>query len=94
LYKLRFVSGLKGVTPLLMTVSPKAKETKKDDPTNIVAWLFERQGGGRSFTFTGAHLHSSFAEEGYRRFLVNGILWTAGVDIPPPARPWHWPRGI
>jgi len=52
-----------------------------------VALPYERSGGGRSFTFTGGHLHASLAEEGYRRFLVNGTLWTAGVDIPPSGSP-------
>ena len=49
---------------------------------DVVAWAYERPGGGRSFTFTGGHLHSSFAQEGYRRFLVNGILWSARLDVP------------
>lgn len=86
LYKLRFVSEMKGVTPLLRTVSPKAANQDLTDET-IVAWLYERSGGGRSFTFTGCHLHSSLAEEGYRRWLVNGILWTAGVDVPRGGAP-------
>jgi trehalose utilization protein len=86
LYKLRFVPRMKGVTPLLRTVSPKAKAAKLDNDA-IVSWAFERQGGGRSFAFTGGHLHASFAEEGYRRFLTNGILWTANVEIPAAGAP-------
>jgi hypothetical protein len=87
LYKLRFVAGKKGVTPLLRTVSPKAKSADKSGDDAIVAWAYERPGGGRSFTVTGAHLHRSLAEEGYRRFLVNGILWAAGVDVPAAGAP-------
>ena len=86
LYKLRFVPGMKGVTPLLRTVSPKAKVQKFDDDA-IVSWAYERPGGGRSFTFTGAHLHKSFAEEGYRRFLTQGILWSAAQEIPATGVP-------
>ncbi len=86
LYKLRFVPGLKGVTPLLRTVSPKAPAGTPDDES-IIAWAYERPGGGRSFTFTGGHLHQSFAEEGYRRFLVNGILWSAGLEVPTAGAP-------
>jgi hypothetical protein len=48
----------------------------------VVAWAYERPEGGRAFTFTGAHLHASFAEEGYRRLLTNGILWSAGIEVP------------
>ena len=81
LFKLRFVPEMKGVTPLLRTVSPKAPDQQLTDQA-IVSWAYDRPGGGRSFTFTGCHLHNSFAEEGYRRFLTNGILWTAGVNLP------------
>jgi type 1 glutamine amidotransferase len=89
LYKNRFVEGKAGVTPILRTVNSKAKDkgTEADDGA-IVAWAYDRPGGtGRSFTFTGAHLHASFAEEGYRRLLVNGILWSAGLEVPPGGAP-------
>jgi hypothetical protein len=81
LFKLKFVPELKGVTPLLRTANPKSKGG--DVPTDdIVGFVYERPGGGRSFTFTGGHLHESLAHEGYRRFLINGILWSAGQKIP------------
>ena len=86
LFKLRFVPEMKGVTPLLRTVSPKAASQELTDES-IVTWLYERPNGGRSFNFTGTHLHASLVEEGYRRFLVNGILWTAGVEIPKSGAP-------
>jgi hypothetical protein len=86
LSKLRFVAGMKGVTPLLQTTSPKATAPEAGS-VPVVSWAYERAGGGRTFVFTGGHLHTSLAEEGYRRFLVNGILWTARVDIPPSGAP-------
>jgi hypothetical protein len=87
LYKLRFAEGMKGVTPLLRTVSPKAKSAPESDAESVISWVYERPGGGRSFTFTGCHLHSSLAEEGYRRYLTNGILWTAGKEVPTSGAP-------
>ncbi len=87
LYKNRFVEGKAGVMPILRTANPKGKDRESGDGA-IVAWAFERPGGkGRSFTFTGAHLHASFAEEGYRRLLANGILWSAGLDVPTTGAP-------
>jgi type 1 glutamine amidotransferase len=87
LFKNRFVDGKAGVTPVLRTVNPKGKDREADDGA-IVAWAYDRPGGkGRSFTFTGAHLHASFAEEGYRRLLVNAILWSAGRDVPAGGAP-------
>jgi hypothetical protein len=32
-------------------------------------------------------LHASFGEEGYRRFLTNGILWSAKIEIPAAGAP-------
>jgi hypothetical protein len=86
LYQSRFVPGMKGVTPLLRTVNPKSPKTK-NETDDIVAWAYDRADGGRTFAFTGAHLHVSFAEEGYRRLVTNGILWTAKIDIPTAGAP-------
>jgi hypothetical protein len=88
LFKLRFAPELKGITPLLKTVSPKATGAAAElNNDAVVAWAFERANKSRSFTFTGCHLHSSLSQEGYRRFLVNGILWSAQVEIPKSGSP-------
>jgi hypothetical protein len=87
LYQLRFVPELKGVTPLLHTTPPKATASPAAASGSIVSWAYERPGGSRSFVFTGGHLHKSLAEEGYRRFLINGILWSARVEIPRAGAP-------
>jgi trehalose utilization protein len=81
LFKNVFVPEMKGVSPLLRTWNPKAA-VKPTAGQDVVAWAYDRVEGGRSFTFTGAHLHASFAQEGYRRMLTNGILWATGADVP------------
>jgi hypothetical protein len=83
LYKLRFVDGLKGITPLLRT-SPKGGLKGSED---VVSWAYERPGGGRTFVFTGGHAHKEWGLEGMRRFVANGILWSAGLDVPPGGAP-------
>ncbi len=80
LWKLDFVDEYKGVFPLMNAIGPKDTTTKPEE--SLVGWAFERETGGRSFTFTGAHLHASLAQEGYRRLLTNAILWSAGVEVP------------
>ncbi|MBX9679636.1 MAG: ThuA domain-containing protein [Gemmataceae bacterium] len=86
LYQSRFVPGMKGVTPLLRTTNPKGAKLK-GETDDVVAWAYDRADGGRTFSFTGAHLHASFAEEGYCRLLNNGILWTAKIDLPTAGAP-------
>ena len=84
IYKLKFVEGMKGITPLLRTCPPKA--TLKDGE-DIVSWAYQRPDGGRSFVFTGCHLHESWGLESMRRFVTNGILWSAGLDVPAGGAP-------
>jgi type 1 glutamine amidotransferase len=86
LWKHKFTPGMKGVTPLLRTVNPKGKDDPKANDA-VVSWAYDRPEGGRAVVFTGGHLHYSFAEEGYRRFMTNAILWAAGVEIPKGGAP-------
>ena len=46
-----------------------------------------RPGGGRSFGFVGGHFHSNFGDKPFRQAVVNGILWTAGLDVPDQGAP-------
>jgi type 1 glutamine amidotransferase len=83
---------MKGVTPLLRTVNPKSTDDPKANNA-IIAWSYQREGKGRSFTFTGTHLHASYEQAGYRKFLVNGILWAAGIEIPATGAPCELKQG-
>jgi type 1 glutamine amidotransferase len=60
---------------------------KVDDKDYCIGWAYERPGGGRSFGFVGGHFHANFGERPFRQALVNGILWTAGVEVPPGGAP-------
>jgi len=53
-----------------------------DGKEQTVAWVLERDGGGRSFGTTLGHFHDNYAIPEFRKAIVNGILWTAGVDVP------------
>lgn len=64
---------------------PKAKPLIKvnaREGEEVVAWTFERAKGGRSFGTTLGHFHETFRTDAFRRILVNGILWSAGIKIP------------
>ncbi|HSU66288.1 MAG TPA: ThuA domain-containing protein [Tepidisphaeraceae bacterium] len=88
--KLKFVPGMKGITPILRTtqLSPKGKPDKPiTGSENIVCWTYDRPDGGRSFVLTGAHPHRNWGVESFRRLVVNGILWTAKVEVPKEGAP-------
>lgn len=91
-YNIRFAPGLKGVTPILKATPPDASrrtEAAKQFPgrEEITAWAFTRPDGGRSFGFTGGHTHQNWADENFRRLVVNAILWSAGVEVPSQGAP-------
>jgi type 1 glutamine amidotransferase len=60
-----------------------------DGKEHPIGWVYERPGsnGGRSFGFVGGHFHANFADKPFRQALVNGILWTARVEVPAGGAP-------
>jgi len=89
LYNLQFAPG---AVPLLAGQVPDKSRTTEDAKTHIgrpevMAWAYERAGGGRSFAFTGGHLHKNWELESQRKLVTNGILWTAKFEIPEAGAP-------
>ena len=94
-YHMRFVEGMKGVTPVLTATPPDSTRRKGNDahganPTVFarkgmpehVGWAYERPGGGRGFGFTGGHWHHSWAHNDYRKIVLNALVWISGVEVP------------
>jgi type 1 glutamine amidotransferase len=86
-FNIRFAPESKKVTPILKSVPPdnvRGTPAAKEHPgrSEIVAWAFERDNGGRSFGFTGGHFHNNWGNEDFRKIVLNAILWSAKVDVP------------
>lgn len=86
LYNLHFAD--QGFTPLLVGAVPDKSRTTADAKAHtgrdeVIAWAFQRPGGGRGFAFTGADLHKSWGYDSQRKLVINGILWSARVEVPP-----------
>jgi type 1 glutamine amidotransferase len=57
-------------------------DTKNGGP-DPVSWVYDRADGGRSFVWGGSDFHDNMhMVADYRRFLLNGIAWTARLDVP------------
>jgi type 1 glutamine amidotransferase len=56
-------------------------DRSRDDA--VVAWALQRKNGGRSFAFTEGHFHSNWQIEPFRRLVLNALLWTSHLDVPP-----------
>ena len=83
---LQFVDQMQGITPLVWS-SKEYEEGRAGIEGHIVAWGYERPRGGRSFGFTGLDAHSAWELPGMRQLVVNGVLWSAGVEIPATGAP-------
>jgi type 1 glutamine amidotransferase len=86
-YNMRWTPDMKGVTPLLKATPPDetrgtADARKHPGREEVVAWVYDRPDGGRGFGFTGGHHHKNWADENFRRFVVNAILWAARQEVP------------
>jgi len=97
-FNMRFREGMKGVTPILSAVPPASTTNRNDGPhegnptmrqmvargdLQHVAWAAERPDGGRGFGFTGGHFHKNWGDDNMRKLVLNAILWTAKVEVPP-----------
>jgi type 1 glutamine amidotransferase len=48
----------------------------------VIGWGVQRPGGGRGFGVVMPHFYKNWANEDLRRFVLNGIVWTAKRQIP------------
>jgi len=71
---------IKQAKPLLQVKERRGKEV-------IVGWVYERPDGGRAFGTTLGHPYKNFEIEAFRRMIVNGILWSAHVEVPGAGAP-------
>jgi type 1 glutamine amidotransferase len=95
-YHMRFREPPEGVTMILTAVPPDSTRERPDgqhsnNPTvraakgsrEAVAWAFERPEGGRGFGCTGAHFHRNWANDEFRQLMLNALVWTTGLEVPP-----------
>lgn len=96
-YHMRFPDGMKNVTPILTAVPPDHTrgndgersshggnpdvQARKGMPEHVM-WVTERSDGGRGFGVTGAHFHKNWADENFRKLILNSIVWIAKADVP------------
>jgi hypothetical protein len=89
LFNLHFADG---AVPLLAGQVPDKGRSTADAKAHsgraeVVGWAYERANGGRSFGFTGCDLHRNWSVESQRRFVTNGILWSAKIEVPANGAP-------
>ncbi len=103
-FHMRFPDDMKGVTPILTAVPPDEVHRPGNDAHGAnpqvlarkgmpehTAWAYQRPDGGRGFGFTGAHYHWNWGCDGFRKVVLNGLVWTAGLEVPAGGVPSKTP---
>ena len=47
-----------------------------------LAWGFTQANGTRGGGFTGGHFHRNWANDEFRKIILNSIVWVAGMEVP------------
>lgn len=76
-----------GVTPVLranahVQLTSKGAVYREPPAQRVIAWAFERPGGGRSFTFAAGHYLGFLDQQEARTAVLNGIMWAARENVP------------
>jgi type 1 glutamine amidotransferase len=93
-YHLRFVREIEPVLqahPALETLgedgprsgNPLVRQALRDGVPQTLAWTRTTPDGVRAFGFTGGHYRFNWSDDGYRTLVLNAMVWTAGVEVPP-----------
>ncbi len=84
---IRFSAAGQKVTPIL--TGNLHVQFRDDKPLvidkaelQVVAWAFERDDGGRAFTFTGLHYLAGLDNPALRKLVLNAMFWTAKIEVP------------
>jgi type 1 glutamine amidotransferase len=94
-FNMRWREGLARVTPILVA---KPSDQVRDGPyvwpagpyphiqaakgrDETMMWVSE-QGNRRAFGFTGGHFHDNWANDNFRKVILNAMVWVSGMEVP------------
>jgi hypothetical protein len=94
---MRFRPEMRGVTPILVAKpsdqvrrgpyvwpqGPYDHIVAGSGQDEVMMWAVERADGGRGFGFTGGHYHKNWANENFRKVVLNALVWLCKLEVPP-----------
>jgi hypothetical protein len=48
----------------------------------VLMWAQQRPDGRRGFGLTGGHFHANWADDDFRRVVLNALVWLSGLEVP------------
>ncbi|TVP76478.1 MAG: hypothetical protein EA353_12025 [Puniceicoccaceae bacterium] len=62
--------------------NPYVRRALADGVPQTLGWVHTTDSGARTFGFTGGHYHVNWNDDGFRRLVLNAIVWTAQKPLP------------
>lgn len=95
-FNMRFRPDLAGITPILVAkpsdavrdgpyvwpAGPYPHIQANKGRAEAMMWVVERPDGGRGFGWTGGHYHTNWADENFRKVVLNGLVWLCKLEVP------------
>lgn len=95
-FNMRFRGEMKGITPILSAKpsdevrngpyvypqGPYEHIQKAKGRVESMMWATERPDGGRGVGFTGGHFHRNWANDEFRKVVLNALLWICKKEVP------------
>ena len=95
-FNMRFRDAMKGVTPILSAAptdetrngpyvypkGPYAHIQEAKGRMEHLMWCTERADNGRGVGFTGGHFHKNWADDNFRKLVLNALLWICKHEVP------------
>lgn len=97
-YNMRFSKDRKEVLDLVTAVPTRGRIKRYINLWNAhgvlgigkeqtLMWGIQRENGGRGVGFSGGHYHRNWSVDGFRKIVLNAIVWTAGMEVPEDGVP-------
>lgn len=68
--------------PYVYPKGPYEHIQKNASRPESMMWAIERADGGRGFGFTGGHYHDNWANDNFRKVVLNAMVWLAQAEVP------------
>jgi len=65
-----------------VTILATSMQPPEQPRREAVAWCVQRADRGRGFGIVMPHFYKNWSNDNLRTFVLNGIVWTAGIDVP------------
>lgn len=62
--------------------NPAVRKAIAEGTPQTLAWVVVNPNKSRGFGFSGGHFHKLWANDNFRKLVLNGIVWSAGIEIP------------